>query len=92
MFIRVYRPNEQKEVLINTHHIWKIEVTYGVGSPNQPGILLGTSLQEGIENPEAIKHYKVFAGSDTINLVQDPNCPVVKVIEDIYKNSVKGNG
>jgi len=28
MFIRIYRPNENKELLINTNMIWKIEISY----------------------------------------------------------------
>jgi len=30
MFIRIFRPREDKEILLNVNHISKIEVEYGV--------------------------------------------------------------
>jgi len=88
MFIRVIRPKEEKEILLNVANIWKIEVSYGVPSEGT-AILYGTSLRDGAENPEAIRLYKVFVGSETISLVGNPNDPVIKVLEDIYKDALK---
>lgn len=88
MFIRVLREKERKEILINTDMIWKIEVTYGV--PGEDGNVYGTTLRTGIENPDAVRSYKIFCGSEEILLFGDPNCPVVKQIEEIYRNAIKG--
>jgi hypothetical protein len=87
MFIRVYRRDERKEILVNTKHIWKIEVTYAI--PNQSGAWT-TTLEEGTENPNAVRIYDVFVGSEKITLFSEPGDPVVKVIEDIYNSAIKG--
>ena len=87
MFMRIIRPSEEKEILINTNSIWKIEVTYGVKGDRAN--LYMTSLKQGSEDPEAIRVYKVFVASDTFLLVGNPDDPVTRVLEDIYKNAIK---
>jgi hypothetical protein len=91
MFIRVYRKDEDKEILVNTDHIWKIEITYAIPDPKtRRGY--ATTLKDGLENPNSIKIYKVFFGADTVSLTPPPDDPVRKVMDDIYKNAVKGSG
>jgi hypothetical protein len=91
MFVRIFRPKEDKEILLNTDHIWKIEVEYGVRSSNGKKISK-VLLSEGINNPDAIRSYKVFFGNEKTRLAAEPNDPVMKVIEKIYNDAIKGGG
>ena len=86
MFIRVFRPREQKELLINIAHASLIEVLYGVGSV---GDYWRTTLEEGLQNPEAVRWYKIHVAGDVFQIVGNPDDPVAKVIEEIYKSAVK---
>jgi hypothetical protein len=85
MFIRIIRPDKQQELLLNTAHVWKIEVSYvAPGGWKQ-------SLKGGASDPDAVRAYKVFIGSEVITLPADPDDAVVKVIEGIYRNAVKSD-
>jgi hypothetical protein len=88
MFIRVFRPNSNKEILINTSAIWKIEVTNGVPGPNMNAF--AARPDEGADNPSAVRVYKVFAGDEAFAVTANPNDPVTKVLDQIYKNAVRG--
>jgi hypothetical protein len=85
-FIRVYRPKEDKEILLNIGMIWKIEVSYAVKGENTYWV---TSLEEGAENPDAKRVYDVFVGGERIKLAGKPGDPVMKVIEEIYRSAIK---
>lgn len=87
MFIKVIRKSEDKELLINVSHIWKIEVQYAVRLGRA---LAAGSLKDGENNPDALRIYTVFVGNEKIRLRGDSDDPVIKVIEKIYKNSIKG--
>jgi len=79
----------EKELLVNTDHISKIEVEYAMpseGNADDSHI----EIEDGLKTPEAIKWYKVFVGSEEVALRSDPNDPVVKVIEEIYNKAIKG--
>jgi hypothetical protein len=86
MFIRVLRPGEQKEILVNLNSVWKIEVTYAIPKEKT---LFPTMLDEGKRNPEAVRIYTVYAGGEVIKLMGAPDDPVVKPLEEIYKNAIK---
>jgi hypothetical protein len=73
-----------RELIVNTDHISKIEVEYHIPEVGD------VDVEDGLDHAEAIKRYKVFVGPEEIVLKSDPNDPVVKIIEDIYKNAVKG--
>jgi hypothetical protein len=88
MFVRVFRPKEQKEILVNVNSVWKIEVSYTMPDKGPHGWV--TNLKDGLENPDAVRWYTVFVGSEEITLPANPNDPVVKLFEEIYKNAVKG--
>src|SRR5205807_2149319 len=90
--IRVYRHKEQKEILLSVAHIWKIEVTYAVPAKGGSGWDFDTILKEGIENPETVRYYRVFAGSEELLVRAAPGDPVTAVLERIYKDSIKGSG
>jgi len=47
-------------------------------------------LERGLKDPEAIRAYKIFFGSETAMVVADSDSPVVKAIQGIYDNCVKG--
>jgi hypothetical protein len=78
-----------KELLVNTDHITKIEVEYA-----QPGgdgkDDAHIDVEFGLNDPDAVKWYRVFIGSEEVTLRSDPDDPVVKVIEEIYNNAIKG--
>jgi hypothetical protein len=88
MFVRVYRPREDKELLININSIWKIEVMYA--APNQSGGYTVVGLRTGMKNPEAVRCYEVFFGNERSWLISEPGDPVMKVFEEIYNNATKG--
>ncbi len=87
MFIRIYRPNEGMELLVNTSHISKIEVQYGVRGAD--GNYHKTSLEEGLKNAEAVRFYRVYVSGEELFLVADPSDPVAKIFDDIYRSAVK---
>jgi hypothetical protein len=89
MWVRVYRHKEDKEILFNTDHIWKIEVSYGVPDKN---ILYSTSLSYALNHPDAIRVYKVFINTEVVGLPAVPDDPIVQIIEKIYKDAIKGGG
>lgn len=89
-FIRLIRETERKEILLNTDNINKIEVQYAVPSKKSGDTMLhGVTLHEAATNPEAIRLFKVFFGSETCLLRSLPNDPVVRVIQDIYDRAIK---
>jgi hypothetical protein len=87
MFIRVFRHDEEAEILIRVEDIWKIQVKYAV--PTSDGTWFRTTLSEGMSNPNARRHYTLFVGDERIKLASDPNDPVLQVIEELYRNAVK---
>ena len=88
MFIRILRPRERKELLVNVNHVSKIEVEYAM--PGGDGDYWRTSLDQGLTNPEALRCYRVFVAGEELLLVANPDDPVIKVFEDIYKGAIKG--
>ena len=90
MFFKIRRPADRIELLVNVAQISKIEVWYAV-----PRHLEGTrlhhervSLDEGLNNPEAVRFYDVFVAGESIFLAADPDSKLLAVIEEIYKNSI----
>jgi hypothetical protein len=47
-------------------------------------------LERGLNDPEAIRAYKIFFGSDTANVAADSTSLVAKVIQGIYDNCQEG--
>jgi hypothetical protein len=88
MFIRAFRLKEDQEVLINIDHISMIEVGYV--APDEKNEHFSTSVQEGLDNPAAKRWYKVHVAGEVFQFLADPDDPVVRVIEEIYKSAVKG--
>jgi len=84
-FLRVYRKSEEKEILINLGMVWKIDVTYAVKSDNQ---YFSTDLTHALNNPEAIRFYEVFAGSERVRISSEDSG--AEVFDAIYKNALKG--
>ncbi len=88
MFIRIFRPKEDKELLLNVNHISKIEVEYAV--PSNDGNYSSISLKQGLKNPEAVRFYRVHVAGEVLLLESNPDDPVMKVLEEIYKAAIKG--
>ena len=88
MFIRVFRPSENKEMLFNVDHISKIEVEYAI--PSDGGNCWSTSLDQGIKDTGTVRFYRVHVAGEAILLRSNSDDPVIKVIEDIYKAAIKG--
>ncbi|MHB1424717.1 MAG: hypothetical protein ACYC3I_16225 [Gemmataceae bacterium] len=88
MFILFF--DEDKEILVNTDQISRIEVAYPEQDP-KTGRKFETSVSYGRENLNAVRQYKVFFGNEPI-IVPNGDNPLRKVVEDIYKNAIKGGG
>ena len=73
-----------QEILLNVDMIWKIEVSYVKPEGD-------TKYREGGEanDPNSVRRYKVFSGDDQIPVLSNPDDPVVKELEEIYKNVVR---
>ncbi len=84
MFIRVILRNPDREIIVNTAHIWKIEVTHHL-----PGRHGAANYDEYKDRADAYLIYKVFVGGEVITLASTVPDPVLTVIEDIYKNALK---
>jgi hypothetical protein len=80
--------DNDKEILVNTDQISRIEVTYPEHDPNT-GMKFTTGLQYGRENLNTVRRYRVFFGNEPI-IVPTGDNPLRKVVEDIYKNAIKG--
>ena len=87
MFIRLYRPSEQKEIIINLNHISKIEITYAIPSENND--FWRTTLTEGSKNPISVRIYKFWISGESFSLISNPDDPVVAEIEKIYLSAIK---
>src|ERR1035438_4970696 len=87
-FIRLLE--QDKEVLINVNAIWKIEVRYALPQKDGKGYT-SCSMAEGSDNPEAIRFFHVFTGPGQVCIKNDPDDPVCKVIDEIYRNSTRLN-
>jgi hypothetical protein len=92
MFVKVFAPDGRKEVLIDPAHIWKIEVEYFVPNQNAKGEWVWKenqyfkcSLDEGHNNPEAVRRYTFFVAGEAIPLVSSPDDPIHSVLERLYK-------
>jgi hypothetical protein len=90
MFIRFFR--DDREILINTDKIWKIEVKYTTAPDEQISnqTVLKVPLDVGLENPLAERWYIVFVGSEQIQLKSGADDASFKAIEEIWKNAIKG--
>jgi hypothetical protein len=91
MFIRVYNSKQDKEILLNVDHIWKVEVTYAIKDPNTR-MGYQVSLKQGIENPDAFRVYEVFFGGDKVTIAAPPDDLVRQALEEIYKSAIKSGG
>jgi hypothetical protein len=89
MWCRVYRKHENKEILFNTDHISKIDVTYLIPDGK---VGFDVSLEEGMKNPEAKRLYTFMVGGDIIKIAHLTDDPVTAALEEIYKKATKGNG
>jgi hypothetical protein len=86
MYLRAFRYADEVEVVFSVSQIWKIEVHYAVkvGSVYQK-----VRLSEGDTNPDAVRVYNVYVGSDVLHIPGDKQNECMKVLEDIYKKALK---
>lgn len=91
MYIKIRRPEDRIELLVNIDHITKIEVWYAIPRFEEGNRLHHerVTLEEGLNNPEAVRFYDVFVAGETIFLAADPNSKLLAVIEEIYKNALR---
>ncbi len=83
-FIRLIREHERKEILLCTDKKQDRRSVRNSLKKNGDTMLHGVTLDEGATNPEAIRVYEVYCGSETYLLHGVHNDPVVRVIQDIY--------
>ncbi len=71
--------------------ITQIQVQYvvkGKGPQERIGFKIGYGAAR--DNPDAMRVYSIFVGPTKHTLVANPGSPVMQVLEDIYKNAIKG--
>jgi hypothetical protein len=85
-FFRIFRLERgaTRELLFNSDHISKIEVKY-VGDNDR-----AVDARAGNSAPDAKRVYHVYVGGEELELRAKPGCPVVGLIEQIYRDSLKG--
>jgi hypothetical protein len=91
-FIRIFDRAKDCEVLININAITEIHVEYvvkGQGAQEKVGFAVGYGAAR--HNPDAIRIYHVVVGGAKHTLAANPGSPVMQVLEDIYKNSIKND-
>jgi hypothetical protein len=95
MFVRLFKNSDTdvkgKEIIINVDTVWKIEVEYAVPDGKNANAYWRTTVETGHQTAEAVRSYKIFASSEVILLMADPNDKVVRIFEDIYKNAIKAD-
>jgi len=93
MFIRVLKKKENgehEEWLFNVNHISKIQVYYT--SQADDGTTCVTDVRTGGSDPFTTRCYRVYVAGEVLNLRGSPGDPVMDVIEQIFKDAVKGGG
>ena len=88
VFIRFFRPRQNKEVLLNLAFITKIEIEYAIPSSDGRTLQM-VSVDQGCQHAEAVRMYRAFHGGEEYLFEADPNNPVLKVFDDIYKQAIK---
>ena len=85
MFIRVSKQKNGKEVLLNVHHIWKIEVEYGVLSKERTFSRI--KMDQVASTANAVRLYRIYNGKQAVRVLARPNDPASKVLDDIYREA-----
>ncbi|HEV8066565.1 MAG TPA: hypothetical protein VGP76_02430 [Planctomycetaceae bacterium] len=88
MWIRVGVPKEQKEIVFDMDKIWKIEALY-IRPPAEGTIGIKTTLNDGATNENVIRWYKLYVGTEVIDLPANPTSKAMQIIADIYNNAIK---
>ena len=87
-FIRIC-VREAEEVFIPVHSIARIEVSYAIPQANRTAH--ECSVQKGVSDPNAVRVYTIFAGGEKYKLAANPGSRTMQVLEEMYKNAIKGN-
>lgn len=91
-YIRIFDKKQDCEVLINVNAITEIHVHYvvqGKGAQKRIGFTVGYGAAK--DNPDALRIYDIFIGATKYKLAANPGSPVMKVLEEIYKNAIKND-
>lgn len=86
MFVRIFQ-HPGKELLVNVDHVSKIEVEYAV--PTSEGDYRLVPLNQGVTDPNAVRSYRVHVAGEVLLLIANPDDPVLKIFEEIYKSAVQ---
>jgi len=88
MFI-VFGKNSECEVIVNTSHIAKIEVRYGIKIEGDEQITHQvTSLDDAKKQPEAQRFYTIFVAGEEFNVIPD-NSRAWRAIDEICRSAVR---
>ena len=89
MFIRLYSGQglKRRELLVNLNHVSQIEVTYciSMGDDQYNAIL----VDEGMENPNAIRCYKFSVGGEEHRIIADVESNVANALSKFYDDAIK---
>ena len=90
-FIRVLKRGENGETeewLFNVNHISKIQIYYTAKA--EDGTNCFTDVKTGTNDPFTTRCYRIHVAGEVLNLRGNPGDPVMDVIEQIFKDAVKG--
>jgi hypothetical protein len=88
MWVRVMRA-DYNEVLINTDHIWKLEVSYCEPHEELDNAGYKLSVNDAQKNPEAIRCYTIHIGTEVIAVATPQPSKQAAVLDEIYDNAIK---
>lgn len=93
MFIRAYDKDHRKEIYLNLNYLRKIEVDYGhMNNMDGKNVHIQCSLDEGYNDPLAIKCYTVYIDNEKLTILADEtNNPIIETLENICINSIQSN-
>jgi len=90
MFARIYREDQNKEVLINLNYISLIDVTYAVLSADGRHYA-DIALRDGVNDPKAVRLFKFKVdGERFVISAKNPDDPLAKALGQIYNDAIKG--
>ena len=88
MYFRLLDESANKEIILNTDHITKIEVGYYVPSETAH-TATKMPLRIGVEMPEAMRVYTLFFGNEKFTLNSEEPSKVLEYVRDIHRKATE---
>jgi hypothetical protein len=81
-----------REIIVNLDHVSMIEVSYltlGKNADGQP-VFSPIDVSQGSQSPDCIRRYTLHVNGEEFVFRSDCKSKALEMIEERYKNSVKG--